>query len=275
MTLSIQTSPKIAATQDVVLLAIVAQLIASVTEPEPLTAANCFVSLLTPTEWQPGPLWVQVAPGAGQFDTDAVSAGGQNNTPEDATVAVGLFSRPMLDAAGQDVQALTNNAIGLMQLKRGILAALVDFNPAPTTTQAVVVSGGPTGGYFTITYTNPLGGTQTTGHIAYNASAADVQTALQALTNLSGAAVVGSGVLPGQVIYTCTFNDPTGIPGEISVTDSTTGGSHAVTASLVGILRSNMLPVDCPTPSHTPWAENDTCMWAVTFTTSFQWNLLG
>jgi hypothetical protein len=260
-------------TQDAVLLAIVARLIANVTTPEPLTEATCFVSLLTPTFMQPGPLWVQVAPGAGQFDQDSVSSGGQNNTPEDGSIVVGIFSRAFLDEAGQDVQTLTNATIGLMQLKKGILAALVDFNPAPLTTQSVMVSGGPTAGSYTITYTPPSGPPETTAAIAWNANAAAVQAALRLLAGLSVAVVSQSGVLPGIVTNFITFNDPAGVPGELAVTDSTTGGSHAVTAALVPILRSNMLPLDCPTPSHTGWAENDCAVWAVSFSTSFQWNL--
>jgi hypothetical protein len=54
----------------------------------------------------------------------------------------------------------------------------------------------PTGGTFTLTYSG-----QTTGTIAYNASAATVQTALEALSNLtSGDVLCTGGDLPGNVV---------------------------------------------------------------------------
>jgi len=59
--------------------------------------------------------------------------------------------------------------------------------------QTVTITGAPTGGTFTLTF-----GAQTTSAIAYNATAAQVQTALQALSSVgaSNALVTGSAGRP-------------------------------------------------------------------------------
>lgn len=62
--------------------------------------------------------------------------------------------------------------------------------------QTVTITGTPAGGYFTLTFNG-----KTTGHIAYNASAADVATALAALSNVGTGNVAGSGGgLPGTPV---------------------------------------------------------------------------
>lgn len=75
---------------------------------------------------------------------------------------------------------------------------------APTTgtseVQTVTITGTPTGGTFTLTYAG-----QTTAPIAYNANAAAVQAALEALSNIGAGNVVGAGgALPGTPV-TITF----------------------------------------------------------------------
>lgn len=63
------------------------------------------------------------------------------------------------------------------------------------TEQTVATTGSPTGGYFTLTYSG-----QTTGHIPYNASAAQVVTALAALSNIGiGNVSATGGALPTAI----------------------------------------------------------------------------
>jgi hypothetical protein len=73
--------------------------------------------------------------------------------------------------------------------------------PAPSNeVQTLTITGSPTGGTFTLTYSG-----QTTAAIAYNASAAVVEDALEALSNIaSGDVVTGGGALPGTPV-TITF----------------------------------------------------------------------
>lgn len=66
--------------------------------------------------------------------------------------------------------------------------------------QTVTITGSPTGGTFTLTYSG-----QTTAGIAFNANAAAVQSALVALSNLEpGDVTVGGGAGPGTP-WTVTF----------------------------------------------------------------------
>lgn len=90
--------------------------------------------------------------------------------------------------------------------------------------QTVTITGAPTGGTFTLTYAG-----QTTTGIAYNASAATVQTALENLSNIDPGDVTVTGAAGGP--YTVLF-DTAGSGGQfhgVDVAQMTTSG-----ASLTG-----------------------------------------
>lgn len=95
--------------------------------------------------------------------------------------------------------------------------------------QQLTITGTPTGGTFTLTYSG-----QTTGAIAYNATAAVVQAALVALSNIAdGDVFCYGGPLPGNAInvhFAATLG-ATNV-GAITTTDSLTGGSTPATAIL-------------------------------------------
>lgn len=80
------------------------------------------------------------------------------------------------------------------------------FNAADEV-QSVAITGGPTGGTFTLTFTDPAGKARTTAGIAFSATAAAVQTALEALDNVPvGSIIATGGALPGAAV-TLTFGD--------------------------------------------------------------------
>lgn len=83
--------------------------------------------------------------------------------------------------------------------------------------QVVTLAGGPTGGTFTLTFSG-----QTTAGIAYNAAAADVKSALEALSNVTTVTVTGTGP------WTVTFNDP----GDQDVAQMTGSGASLTGASV-------------------------------------------
>jgi hypothetical protein len=94
--------------------------------------------------------------------------------------------------------------------------------------QTVTITGTPTGGTFTITFSG-----QTTAAIPYNASASAVQSALEALSNISsGDIVVAGGPLPGTPV-TVTFSggsyDGADVP-QMTATASFTGGTSPAVA---------------------------------------------
>lgn len=90
--------------------------------------------------------------------------------------------------------------------------------------QSVTITGGPTGGTFTLTYSG-----QTTGAIAYNATAAAVQAALGALSNIGTG---GTGTYATQEI--AIDGGPTGGTFTLSFGGQTTAGiAYNASASTV------------------------------------------
>lgn len=85
-------------------------------------------------------------------------------------------------------------------------------------TQAVTITGAPTGGTFTLTYAG-----QTTTGIAYNATAAAVRTALEALSNLDAGDVTVSGSAGGP--YTVTFTSGADVAQMTASATGLTGGT--------------------------------------------------
>jgi hypothetical protein len=94
--------------------------------------------------------------------------------------------------------------------------------------QTVTITGDPTGGTFTLTYAG-----QTTAGIAFNANAAAVQAALEALSNLApGDVTVGGGPGPATP-YTVTFRAALG--NVVQMTASAAGLTGG-TAPAVGVV---------------------------------------
>ncbi|MFE1767195.1 hypothetical protein ACFW81_23630 [Streptomyces angustmyceticus] len=99
-------------------------------------------------------------------------------------------------------------------------------------TQTVTISGSPTGGTFTLTFSG-----QTTSAIAYNATAAVVQAALEALSNVAPGDVTVTGNAGGP--YTVVFAGAylSDDVSQMTASASLTGGSSpavAVTTNTAG-----------------------------------------
>lgn len=100
----------------------------------------------------------------------------------------------------------------------------------PLGTQTATLTGNPTGGTFTLTYSG-----QTTSDLAYNASATDVQTALEALSNLAPGDVTVTATKAGGP-YTITFSSAylsanPGVAATASGANLTGGTTPAVTVA--------------------------------------------
>ncbi len=94
-----------------------------------------------------------------------------------------------------------------------------DLAPLSNEVQSVAITGGPTGGTYTLTHSG-----QTTAGIAWNATATAVRTALQALSN------IGSGNV------TCTGGPHPGTPVEVTFTGVLAGEDVAqMTGSAAGL----------------------------------------
>lgn len=89
---------------------------------------------------------------------------------------------------------------GLMALINAALGTKVAASPGGTSAVVTLtMTGAPTGGTFTLTYSS-----QTTAPIPYNATAAQIQTALEALSNIAHGDVYASGgpILTTPVVLT-------------------------------------------------------------------------
>jgi hypothetical protein len=111
--------------------------------------------------------------------------------------------------------------------------------------QTVTVNGGPTGGTFTLSFEGA-----TTGALAYNVAAADVQTALRALSTINGANVTVTGSAGGP--FTVTFIGTKVAAAQLLMTTSyaaLTGGTNptvtVVRATPGGQLKSLTLDYRC------------------------------
>lgn len=106
--------------------------------------------------------------------------------------------------------------------------------------QNIVVTGTPSAGFYTISWTNAASQVQTTTPLAYNASGADVQAALRALVGLESITVVTTGTSPNYT-HTITFTN-VAAPAQLTSTNGTTGGTlthNTTTASTGSVMRGS------------------------------------
>jgi hypothetical protein len=94
--------------------------------------------------------------------------------------------------------------------------------------QWVVLTGGPTGGTFTLKFTQPGEAEATTGNIGHSAGAITVQQALQAVvTGTNFFVAADGGPLPDRPV-SVRFRDAAGVPiaiGSMTATSALTGGT--------------------------------------------------
>ncbi len=127
-------------------------------------------------------------------DGSGVSRGGTINTASSGILANGSF----------DTDAVITNAPDSWDMITG--AAGTDFLLSTLETQTVIISGTPTSGTYVLIYTNLDSEVQQTTPLAFNASGASVQAALNALDGLT-VSVVTTGTSP-NFTHTITFTDP-------------------------------------------------------------------
>lgn len=103
-------------------------------------------------------------------------------------------------------------------------SAIID-GPPSNETQTVTITGTPTGGSFTLTYDG-----NTTAAIAYNATAAQVKSALVAGTTLAANQITAAGgALPGTAVTIAIDLDGLN-PPQMTATSSLTGGTTPAVA---------------------------------------------
>jgi hypothetical protein len=132
---------------------------------------------------------------------------------------------------------------GRTMVESGVLLASSAVLGGTNEQQTVTVTGAPTGGTFTLTYNGA-----TTAAIAFNAAAAAVVTALEALPNIGPGNVAGSGgALPGTPVV-ITFQNQLGKQNvnQMTAAHAFTGGTTpaiAVTTTAAGSALDSVLYV--------------------------------
>lgn len=107
--------------------------------------------------------------------------------------------------------------------------------------QTVVITGTPTGGYYSLKWENGAGQVASTTLLPWNASQQQVQSALQAIPGLERITVVSTGTSPNMT-HTITFTGVTD-PGQLTSVNALTGGSsptishNTTTAGSAHVLR--------------------------------------
>ena len=157
--------------------------------------------------------------------TSAAEATGPRLVTEVGPGTVTVHRRVLVD--GFDLAAL---AYGAPVYLSGTDKTLADSDAGTSEVQTVTITGTPTGGTFTLTF-----GGQTTAAIAYNATAATVQTALEALSTIRAGNVGVSGSAGGP--YTVTFRGDLASQNVAAMTAdgaSLTGGTSPAVAVATG-----------------------------------------
>jgi hypothetical protein len=128
--------------------------------------------------------------------------------------------------SGRDAPSLIGDGSDLTSTGSISVAELFEGTSGLNESQVVTISGQPGGGTFTLTFNG-----QTTAPIAFNASAAEVQMRLRALTNIGASSVIVTGVMGGP--YTVVFENSL---GRMNVNEMTANG-----AGLMGSLVNRLL----------------------------------
>jgi len=97
----------------------------------------------------------------------------------------------------------------------------------PVEIQTVTVNGTPTGGYYTLTFTDKFGRQHTTDLLAYNAASGSVQTELRKLPYLSNVTVSSTGTSPNLTHSVSFVGVPN--PADLTYTSYLTGGTPTIT----------------------------------------------
>lgn len=162
---------------------------------------------------------VQIAPGLTFTENDAVT---QNNGRGQPCVS---YTAPdtLLNGVLDPIQFCTPDPhVMTFLIGGGVILT-------PSEVQTLAITGGPTGGTFTLTFSS-----QTTGTIAYNATASAVQTALEALSNINpGDVICTGGPLPGTAVVVTFAGQYAGT--DVPTMTANSGGLTGGTAPAAGV----------------------------------------
>jgi len=99
--------------------------------------------------------------------------------------------------------------------------------------QTLTVTGPPTAGTYIINWTDPNSKARATTALAYNATAATIQTAMRLFPGLEDLTVTSTGTTP-LYTHTITFTGQAGNVSQITITNNTTGGTYTPATGTAG-----------------------------------------
>jgi hypothetical protein len=99
--------------------------------------------------------------------------------------------------------------------------------------QQIVIGGTPTSGYYIIAFTDKNGVVQSTGPIAFNATAGAVQAALRLLNHLASVTVSSTGTSPNLTL-SIKFTGYGGVIPQVTVTNFTNSGTFTISTPTAG-----------------------------------------
>jgi hypothetical protein len=150
---------------------------------------------------------------------------GGSGTSRSITSQVAASSNLVQNGDFEDEDAYADYLPDKWILSVGTLATHVQLTNVEQ--QTVTVNGTPTGGHYTLTFTDRGGESYTTVPLTYNASASAVQTALRSLPWLAAVTVTSTGT-GANLTHTVVFENVPG-PSQLTSTSALTGGTPTIT----------------------------------------------
>lgn len=156
-----------------------------------------------------------------------------SKTNETITLDLTAFDETLHWVEGSAKQPQRKLKSGIPLGKNATSGLFEPYSPVTNEVQTATITGAPTGGTFTLTFS-----AQTTAAIAYNASAAAVQSALEALSNVNPGDIKVTGNAGGP--YTLTFggqylgDNVASLTATASLTGGTTPGVTMATTTAGG-----------------------------------------
>lgn len=135
--------------------------------------------------------------------------------------AITLAEKSLIESKGSQMFTLLGTPVIVGAGYPGTGASL-------TETQTITKTGTPTAGNITLTYDG-----QTTGNIPWNATSAQVKTALDALSNIDTVTTAGGPLNTSPITVTFSTDPGEDVP-QMTVNGTFTGGGAAVTTTVLG-----------------------------------------
>lgn len=143
------------------------------------------------------------------------------------TTITGASNNLILNGTMEDEDANEDDIPEYWSIETGTAGTTIKLTDVEI--QTVTVNGTPTGGYYTLTFTDKYGRQHKTETLDHDATASEVQSALRELPWLGSVTVSSTGTSP-NLTHSVTFVDVPN-PATLTYTSALTGGSPTITVA--------------------------------------------